>query len=184
MSYLTRHCFRTVPHTVRSGVSLGFALVLIYSSSFALYAIVRSSYQIFAALPWAEGLVGTLVANAFALIVSILFFALLFGMGAAVLQSVTLLLIYGVAALLAARRSPRVMAWIGLITSGLLAGVIQVAVQRSLGSYFAALWPTGYFFWLGLPSLLFVWATTWISGRVADYRVSSQTRLIGAIARE
>ena len=32
-----------------------------------------------------------------------------------------------------------------------------------LGIYFVALWPMGFLFWLGLPCLLLIGATTWLS---------------------
>ena len=66
MNTITQNCFRTVRGTLLSGLRLGFGLTLIYSAAFAFYAIVRSSWHIVASLPVAEGLVGTLVANAFA----------------------------------------------------------------------------------------------------------------------
>ncbi|MEZ4863478.1 MAG: hypothetical protein R3C14_19320 [Caldilineaceae bacterium] len=182
MRYITQHCFRTVRGTLLSGLRLGFGLTLIYSAGFALYAIVRSSWHIVASLPVAEGLVGTLVANAFALIAAVLFFALLLGVVAALLQSITLLLVDGLARLLMAHRSPLVMAGLGMISAALVAGAVQLLVQRSLGSYFTALWPTGYFFWLGLPSLLFVGATTWVGWRVEGYAVESQRHSIDAVA--
>lgn len=182
MNTITQTCFRTVRGTLLSGVRLGFALAFSYSAGFALYAIIRSSWQIAASLPLAEGLLGTLVANAFALVVAVLFFALLFGTGAALLQSITLLLVYGLARLLSAHRSSLVVAGLGLITAGLVAGLLQLLVQRSVGSYFAALWPMGYLFWLGLPSLLFVGTTTWISWRAAGLRMGNQVYPAGAVA--
>ncbi|MEZ4726950.1 MAG: hypothetical protein R3E79_07435 [Caldilineaceae bacterium] len=165
MNIMTQTCFRTVRGTLLSGVRLGFALAFSYSAGFALYAIIRSSWQIAVNLPFAEGLVSTLVANAFALVVAVLFFALLFGMVAALLQSITLVLVHGLARLVSAYRSPIVMAGLGLVVAGLVAGLLHLLVQHSVGSYFIALWPTGYFFWLGLPSLLFIGATTWIGWR-------------------
>ncbi|HRW09867.1 MAG TPA: hypothetical protein P5121_32420 [Caldilineaceae bacterium] len=179
MRSITQNCFRTVRGTLFSGLRLGLALALAYSAGFAFYAIVRSSWQIVASLSLAEGLIGTLMANAFALVVAVLFFALLLGTVAALLQSITLLLVDGLARLLFAQRSPIVMAGLGLVVAGVLAGALQLLVQRSLGSYFVALWPTGYFFWLGLPSLLFVAATVWIGWHAAGHGVEGQLVPIG-----
>ena len=64
MTYITQNCFRTGPGTLFSGLRLGFALAFIYSATFVFYAIGRSSWQIVASLSVAEGLLGTLVANA------------------------------------------------------------------------------------------------------------------------
>ncbi len=182
MKYITQNCFQTVRGTLFSGLRLGFGLAFLYSAGFLLYAVVRSSWHIVASLPLAEGLVGTLVANVFALVVAVLFFALLFGVVAALLQSITLLLVDGLAQLLLPHWSPIVVAGLGLMVAALLAGALQLLVQRSLGSYFAALWPMGYLFWLGLPSLLFVGATTWISWRAAGHRLEGQLHPVGAAA--
>jgi hypothetical protein len=149
------------------GARLGFGLALLYGFAFALYAIVRSSLQIKAILTPGAGLFGTLAANALAILMPALGFALLLGMLAAVIESVTLLLVYGLSTLLNLQQSPARAAWIGLITAGIMAGALQLFMQRSLGSRFDALWPSGYLFWLGLPCLIFVGATTWISWRVA-----------------
>jgi hypothetical protein len=180
MRFLAQNCFRTISGTALSGLWLGFGLTLVYSALFALYALVRSSLQIALTLSLGEGLVGTLVANAFALLLPILSFALLLGIGAALLQSVTLLLVHGLAALINPHLTPIHMAGIGAAAAALLAGAIQVMVQQSLGSYFAALWPTGYLFWLGLPSLLFVTTTTWVSWRFAVQHPSRRTLLAPA----
>ena len=176
MKFFTHHCFRTIAGTALSGGRLGFMLALAYSAAFAFYAIVRSSWQIGATLAPGEGLLGTWVANALALLLPILSFALLLGISAALLQSITLLVVYGLAALVNPHHIPSGMAGIGAATAALVAGAIQVTAQQSLGSYFAALWPTGYLFWLGLPSLLFVGATTWVSWRFAAQRTESGSR--------
>lgn len=169
MRFVAQNCFRTVGGTALSGVVLGFTLALAYGFTFVVYAIVRSSLQIVAILSPGEALVGTLLANAFALFVPALVFALLCGLGAALLQSITLLLVHGVAALINPHHAPALMAGIGLISASLLAGASQVAVQQSLGIYFDALWPSGYLFWLGLPSLLFIGATIWVSWRLSNH---------------
>lgn len=182
MKFLAQHCFRTFTGTVLSGAWLGFGLALLYSAAFALYALIRSSWQIGETLAVGEGLVGTLIANAFALLLPILIFALVLGLGAALLQSVTLVLVQGLATLLNPHNTPMRMAIIGAVTAGLLAGALQMMVEQSLGSYFAALWPAGYFFWLGLPSLLFVSATTWVSWRFGAQPSGSRTSLAPAAA--
>lgn len=97
MSFLTQNCFHTLRGTALSGLLVGFDEVLIYSLAFALYAIARSSIHIGTILSPTEGLVGALIANAFSLLMAILGFCLLFGIFAAVLETSTLLLIYGLA---------------------------------------------------------------------------------------
>lgn len=182
MKVLAQTCFRTIGGTARSGLRLGFLLALLYSAAFALYAVGRSSWQIAMTLPPDDSLLGTLVANAFALLLPILVFAFVLGVGAALLQCVTLLLVYGVAAVINPHRRAVGMAGIGLISATLLAAAIQLAVHQSLGSYFDALWPSGYLFWLGLPSLLFVGATTWVSWQQGNDAVAMRTQPVGAAA--
>lgn len=180
MKFLTQHCFRTTGGTAQSGLRLGFILAWLYSAAFALYAIGRSSWQIAATLAPDEGLFGMLVANVFALLLPIAVFALVLGSGAALLQSVTLLAVRGMALLFRDHHTPAFTAWIGFVTALVLVGAIALTVPRSLGSYFDALWPSGYLFWLGLPSLLFVGATAWVSWRAADHLPQQQATLASA----
>lgn len=182
MKFLAQHVFRTIGGTALSGLRLGFTLVLLYSAAFALYAIGRSSWRIAATLAPGEGLFGTLVATAFALLLPIAVCALVFGIGAGLLQSVTLLAVRGMALLFRDHHAPAFTAWIGFVTAIVLVGAIVLTVQRTLGSYFDALWPSGYLFWLGLPSLLFVGATTWVSWRFTDHLPKHQTIIAGATA--
>jgi len=167
MTPVAQNCFRTVRSTAWCGVRLSFSLVLGYSLLFLVYAIVRSSLEIGASLAPTEGRLSLLLANAFALLVAVLGFALLMGAIAAICAVVVLLLVYGVSALLNPQRSPVRAAWIGLFTTSISAAALVVFIQQSLGIYFAALWPTGFLFWLGFPCLLFVAATTWISWQSA-----------------
>ncbi|MCE7986978.1 MAG: hypothetical protein DYG89_37875 [Caldilinea sp. CFX5] len=180
MKFLAQNCFRTIGGTVLSGLRFGFLLTLLYSAAFALYAVVRSSLQIVAILAPGEGLFGTLVVNAFALLLPIAVFALVLGSGAALLQSITLLAVRGMALLFRDHHAPAFTAWIGFVTAFVLVGAIALTVQRSLGSYFDALWPSGYLFWLGWPSLIFVGATTWVSWRFADHLPQQQATLASA----
>jgi hypothetical protein len=174
MTFFAQRCFHTVRGTGVSGAILGFTLAVAFGAVFALYAILRSSLQIALILSAGEGLWATLAANAFSLLIPILSFTLLLGIVAALLQSMALLLVYGFTALLNPYRSPARAAWIGLITAVILASGVQFAIQRRLGIYFDALWPMGYLFWLGLPSLIFVGATTWISWQLAGHPVNRQ----------
>jgi hypothetical protein len=170
MTFIAQNCFRTVRGTALSGLLVGFAEALAYGLAFAVYAIARSSLQIGVVLAPSEGLWGTLAANAFSLLLAILVFTLLFGIGAAILEIVMLLLNYELLALLNPQHFSMRAAWIGLITSGILVVAILLFVQRSLGSYFDALWPSGFFFWLGLPSLIFIGVNSWLSWQFGNYR--------------
>ncbi|MCX6045134.1 MAG: hypothetical protein NT075_08470 [Chloroflexi bacterium] len=73
--------------------------------------------------------------------------------------------------------APRAQVWAWLVQLGQQHGGFC-----SLGSYFDALWPMGYLFWLGLPSLIFVGATTWISWQLAGHHVNRPISPIGIAA--
>lgn len=168
MTFFAQSSFRTARGTTVRGAILGFILALAFGCGFTAYAIARSSLQIILILSPKEGLYGTLVANAFGILLPALSFTLVLGVGAAMLQSIALLFVHGVTSLINPHQSPRRAAWIGLLTAGLLASAVQLMVKYSLGIYFEALWPTGYFFWLGLPSLIFVGVTTWLSPQMTN----------------
>lgn len=167
MKSLAQTCFRSLRGTAWSGVRLGFGLVGGYSLLFLVYAIIRSSLQIMTSLSAREGLVGTLIANAFALLMAVLGFALLFGVIAAIAECVLLLIIYGLSALLNPGHLQGRAAWIGLLVTASPALALVIFVQQQLGIYFVALWPMGFLFWLGLPCLLLIGVTTWLSWQSA-----------------
>lgn len=175
MTFLSPPRYGTARQVAVCGLFWGFGLALAYGASFALYAIIRSSSQIALVLADSTALWGTLVANALSILLASLLFALLLGIGAAVLQSIALLFVYAVAPFLNSHHASGRGAWIGLCVSGILACALHFVVQRSLGSYFAALWPAGYFFWLGLPSLLFMGTTSWLSWRFRHKERIDQT---------
>ncbi len=178
MTRVTQRCFCTVRGTAWCGVCGGMGLALGYSLLFLIYAIVRSSLQIGASVALGEGLFGTLLANAFALFMAVLGFALLFGVIAAISEGAILLLVYAVLIRFNPQHSPVRAAWIGLFTASIPAVALVIFIQQSLGSYFAALWPTGFFFWLGFPGLLFVGMTTWLSWQGAMEIRTFQTQSV------
>jgi hypothetical protein len=45
---------------------------------------------------------------------------------------------------------------------GGLAVLIYLLAYYGMGVYFAQLGPTGYVFWFGLPSLIFITVNTWV----------------------
>lgn len=169
MKLISQNCLRSVRGTALSGLTVGFALALSYSLVFALYAIVRSSLQIGSALTWREGLMGTLLANALAILAPVVVFALLLGTVAAIITSLALLLVHGLSTYFNPRHDVHRAVWIGFISAGSLTCGLILFAQQSLGIYFAALWPAGFLFWLGLPCLLFVITVTWLSWRAGEY---------------
>ena len=147
------------------GARFGFLLALVYGALFALYAIVRSGWQIVTTLPPGAGMLGTLAANTAAIAFAALWVTLMFAVVAAAVGAVTMAVAHGLASLLRLQGSP-----IGRVTLGVLVALVLVAglqwiVIQAVGRYGSAFWPAGYWFWLGLPSLLFVIGMGWVSRR-------------------
>lgn len=174
LRYLTQHCFHTLRGTALSGLLVGLCEVLLYSLAFVLYAIVRSSIQIGAVLAPNEGLIGLLIANAFSLLMAVLGIGPMLGLFAAVIETITAVLMYELSVFFNPAGFRGRGAWIGLLTAGLMAVAILLFVQQSLGSYFAALWPSGYFFWLGLPTLIFIGTNGWLGWRFSNNQRTEQ----------
>lgn len=138
------------------GAATGLAALLLYVLLFIIYAITRSSLQIIGALGSADGISGTLIANALSIGIAALSVALLLSLIVAPLGGFTMLLAYALAGPLHARSRPGRAAIVGGTTAALVMLAVQGEVWSALGSFRAAFWPSSYLFWLGLPTLLFV----------------------------
>lgn len=158
----------TLGSAVRSGARMGFWSALLYGALATLYIILRSSLQIGRVLSPDEGLMGTLVANAFGVFWPSLVTTLLLAIPAALLGGLTLAVVAALCALVRRRRTPAQAAVIGFDVSALVVLLVSLLVFQATGGYWDAFWPEGYWFWVGLPSLLFVAATTWMFARQAS----------------
>jgi hypothetical protein len=174
---------RTWGTAAYSGARLGFISALVYGGLATLYIILRSSFRILGVLSPAEGLLGTLLANAFGVLWPCLVTTLLLGALAAILGVAAFSVIYGLSSVLNRRRSPGRAAAIGLLVTGSLATLVNLLVVGGIGTYWGAFWPQGYFFWLGLPSLVFIGTTTWLCWRAEARRASAQGGLPHTLAR-
>lgn len=166
----------------RHGAAAGFFSALIYGAVATLYVILRSSAQILGILSPAEGLWGTLVANAFGVVWPCLVITLLLSLLAAVIESVTFLIIHGLSLALNGQKSPFRMAAIGFLVSGGLALLVNFLIVSGISTYWSAFWPQGYLFWLGLPSLIFIGTTTWLCWQDEVSRLSRRAKLTHAVA--
>ncbi|MBX3015144.1 MAG: hypothetical protein KF832_26735 [Caldilineaceae bacterium] len=164
---------------LRLGLGVGFRVAVCYGAAFLVYAILRSSFQIGAVLTVHEGLVGTLIANAFALAIAVLGATLLLGGIAALVEGLIVCLVYALSAWFNTQHSPRRAAWIGFFCAALPVVILVLFLRYQLGIYFRALWPTGFFFWLALPGLLLISTTTWLSSRQGGVAVSPQVATPG-----
>jgi hypothetical protein len=147
------------------GARFGFLLALAYGAIFALYAIVRSGWQIVTTLPPSEGMLGTLAANTAAIAFAALWVTLMFAVIAAAVGAVTMAAAYGLAGLFHAQNSPAGRVTLGVLVALVLVAGLQWIVIQAAGRYGSAFWPAGYWFWLGLPSLLFVVGIGWLNRR-------------------
>jgi hypothetical protein len=153
---------RTWGAAARYGATIGFTSALVYGALATLYIILRSSLQILGVLSPAEGLLGTLLANAVSVLWPCLVTTVLLGVLAAVIETAAFSIIFGLSLPLKAHGSPGRAAAIGLLVSGGLAVLVNLSVGRGISAYWGAFWPQGYLFWLGLPSLIFMGTTTWL----------------------
>jgi hypothetical protein len=166
---------------VRYGAAVGFSSAIVYGAVATLYIILRSSVQIIGVLTPAEGLWGTLVANALSIVWPCLVTMLLLGLLAAVIETVAFLMIYGLSLILIGQRSPFRMAAIGFVVSGILALLVNFLVVQGISAYWGAFWPMGYLFWLGLPSLIFIGTTTWLCWQGEIYQTDRRVELTRAV---
>jgi len=153
---------RTWGAAVRYGATMGFVSALVYGALATPYIILRSSLQILGVLSPAEGLLGTLLANAFGVLWPCLVTTVLLGVLAAVVETAAFSIIFGLLLALKAQGSPGRAAAIGLLVAGGLAVLVNILLVRGISPYWGAFWPQGYLFWLGLPSLIFIGTTTWL----------------------
>jgi hypothetical protein len=107
----------------------------------------------------------------------------LLGVLAAVIETAAFLIIYGLSLALNGRRTPSRAAAIGLLVAGSLAALVNILVVRGISAYWGAFWPQGYFFWLGLPSLMFIGTTAWLCWQGEARRTSPRMGLPRAGAR-
>jgi hypothetical protein len=174
---------RTWGAAARYGATIGFISALVYGALATLYIILRSSLQILGVLSPAEGLVGTLLANAFSVLWPCLVTTVFLGLLAAVIETAAFSIIYWLSVALNGRRSPSRAAAIGLLVAGGLAALVNILAVRGISAYWGAFWPQGYFFWLGLPSLMFIGTTTWLCWQGEARRASPRVGLPRAMAR-
>jgi hypothetical protein len=141
-----------------AGAAMGVGLTFVYALSFALYAVVRSSWTIWQWTPPDLGKGATLAANAASIVVASVATASLLAVVVALLSMITALLI----ALGLARWNPQQAQGraIGIgVTTGLAVVVLgHVALSWALGRSLFSLGAATYLFWIGLPSLLYIGA--------------------------
>lgn len=156
--------FRTLGQITLTGLKTGLVTALFYGLAFSLVAIPRASTQILATLSLEEGMLATLFANAANIYLLSIEFAFGMGLIAAVFCAITFLLVYG-AVLLFHAQTPRQRMWIGLATSFILAAGLHALLWPIEGITHAMLFRSAgaYFFWLGVPCLIYIALTGWMS---------------------
>lgn len=147
------------------GAQVGFWSAMVYGATVTFLIVLRSSLQIGRVLSLDEGLLGTLVANAFSVFWPCLITTLLLGAVAALLGMMAFGIIYALCQTGHRQRTPVQTVAIGFGVSALMVLLVNVSVIQVLGGFWDVFWPQGYLFWVGMPSLVFVAATTWVSRR-------------------
>lgn len=136
------------------GALVGFTAALAYGALFSLYAIIRVSWIILRAP--ADGAVFTLITNAASLVVASMFFAILCGLPAAALQAGVLSLSAALNRRWNPSRSAGIAARIGLGCAAAALLGLHGLVAAAPPLIERVLWESGYLFWSGLPSLVFL----------------------------
>ena len=151
------------------GAKMGLMLAVIYAFAFAAYACLRSSLRILDVLTPTDRLFGTLVANAASIVVPSFVIAVLLGIIAAIIQSVTVLLVYWLALPLNPELLPLRGALIGLVISGFIVFILDWRLRAGKGYLHSIVGQSGYVFWFGLPCLVYVATSAWVGYLLSNY---------------
>jgi hypothetical protein len=142
----------------RAGAAVGVGLTFAYALTFALYAIVRSSWTIWRWTPPDLGKLEALAANAASIVVASVASAGLLAVVVALLSMGTALVMAWALATWNAHQSTGRAILMGAATALVVVVVGQFTLSWALGRSLFSFGAATYLFWIGLPSLLYVGA--------------------------
>jgi hypothetical protein len=138
------------------GARVGILAVLAYALAFMVYAVVRSSFTLFATVNQDAGLWGTLLASWVSLIIPALTIALLLFPLGALFGIVTALVIWGISAAWNREQAPNKAVAIGVGTCIVIAVLLVVLLNQGLGVTWTRTLAETLTFWLALPLLVYI----------------------------
>ena len=156
--------YRTWLFAALDGARTGIYLTFAYAFFFAVYAILRSSLSIQAALK-SNDVFGILAANGITLAYLIIVFASIMSFASAFIGAVTAVIIKWLLTLMNPRSSCNAVL-VGLITSICFCLLIYFVLQTLLGSRLSLEYPDAYMFWFGIPTAVFICASGAISWKL------------------
>jgi hypothetical protein len=155
---------KTYFQAIQSGAALGLAAALVYGMGFVIYGILRTSTWIIAHP--ANELFPTLLANAVSVVIGAMFFAVLFGLFAAVFQAVTLALVFGLTRRIPPASNSPMRAMIGLVVSGGLFLTLLILFHGGPQIMTQVFWNQSFIFWFGMPGAVYVLMNTLLGNRL------------------
>jgi len=155
----------SILQAVKLGALLGLCTALMYGALFTVYGIVRTSLVILNS-PANETL-PTLLANGLSVLIGAMFFAVVFGLFAALFQALTLTLVFSLQKVVAAYNLPRKGELVGLAVPAILFAGLLLLFQGSPRILFQVFWNQSFVFWFGLPGMIYVLMNVWLGRRLA-----------------
>jgi len=157
--------YSSVLQAVKLGALLGFCAALVYGILFVVYGIARTSLVILSSP--ANELLPTLLANSLSVLIGAMFFAVVFGLFAALFQALTLTLIFFVHKAVAAYNLPRKGELVGLVVAVILFAGLLLLFQGSPRILFQVFWNQSFVFWFGLPGMIYLLMNVWLGRRLS-----------------
>ncbi|GEM_PF-4964828 len=168
MNQTNPSCFHTAAASFRCGAMLGFLAALVYGVAFAIYAILRSSFQILSVSLPPRFLPGTLGANAVSILIAAVSISLLASIIPTLIQALTTFILYHLSALSNPHRTPVKAISLGIGISACISLIIGILFRQTTASYYPAFLPWGYLVWIGLPILIYICLSVWISWKINE----------------
>jgi hypothetical protein len=151
-------------HVAKAGAVLGTKLALLYSGAFILVAAIRYGYDLFS-LHLSNGFWSLLAAGALSLAASALAIGLVMSVIAGGIGAATALCAAGAVHLWRAQMARTSVTAVALLVAAAVAAALHYAFWRTGLLAAASLFSSAYWFWLGLPTVIYLLAAGWAGHR-------------------
>jgi hypothetical protein len=146
----------TIGRCARAGVRVGVRAALAYAALFIIYAIVRSSGAIAGAGEIDAGVLPTMAGNALSLVFAATSITTLILVPVSILGALTGVLCYGIHRIPRWRNYSYVGSAAGVAAAALLLGGIGLSASDLMGGSMREHSPETWWFWFGLPGLIWI----------------------------